>query len=81
MKVKELIEKLQAFDGERDVVISILQTNAHPFPCYEKTDITEIVPCYGQSEITLLKLKPEDDITLWGFDKKSICICTKAALA
>ena len=81
MKNKELIKKLQAFDGEKDVVISILQTNAHPFPCYERADITEIAPCYGQSEIVLSELKPEDDITLWGFDKESICICTKAALA
>lgn len=81
IKVKDLIKALQSFDGEKNVVVSVLGTNCCPFPRYEKMEIKEIVPCYEQSEITSMELKPHDDIELFGFDGDEICICVAESLA
>lgn len=79
-KVKDLIKALQSFDGDMKVAISVLGENVMSFPHYEKMEIKEVVPCYKQSEIVALGLKPHDDIELRGFDDE-VCICTSGRLA
>lgn len=75
MKVKDLIKRLETFDLEKEVVVSILGTNVSPFPHYEKSAIQEVEECYEQNEIKVLKLRRGGDITLSGFNGDEVCIC------